>query len=289
MNYKQQNTEVKTMTQSKALTTKAREKRIDAVLEERESWATLLLESADGTDLLFARRDPTTQQPIDYYGEPCIMAKDFNGSVHTFYYEIVRERFNDEDGGWSKVPTKTSSMYTDVNDEYLDTLGAYAPKWANYLLRQSDDKTLHYAAKDHNNMVTDEYGTWFTLLEHFDHTYNTYFFWIEAELVDGKWVQYTEPDPHASTQRTADQILEYTKNLIVEKGVTYDQGQERSFSKIANAFNSIHGTELSSANIAELLLILKLVRQASSDGYHKDSMEDAVSYCALMGEELENE
>ena len=92
-----------------------------------------------------------------------------------------------------------------------------------------------------------------------------------------------------SKSRTAQEILTNCKNLIGEKGKGYDGNQERSFTAVAQAYNAINNTGISGANIAEILLLVKLVRQANSEGYHLDSAEDAVSYCALMVEELENQ
>ena len=90
-------------------------------------------------------------------------------------------------------------------------------------------------------------------------------------------------NPH----RTAHEILSQISGLIEERGKTYDKGEERSFTKVAHAYNSIKGSGLSGSDIALMLVILKLVRQETSDTVHRDSIDDLVAYSALYGEELE--
>lgn len=85
-------------------------------------------------------------------------------------------------------------------------------------------------------------------------------------------------------------FLQQASKLQMNRGEEYDAvnlvKKERSFSKVATAFNAITGKELTAAEIALILQILKDVRQWSADRYHKDSVEDCISYSALKAEEL---
>lgn len=86
--------------------------------------------------------------------------------------------------------------------------------------------------------------------------------------------------------KTASAFLVKAKQLQDERGKDYDKGAERSFSKIASAFNAITGKELTGAEVALLLQILKDVRQFSADRFHGDSVEDCIAYASLKAELL---
>lgn len=83
-------------------------------------------------------------------------------------------------------------------------------------------------------------------------------------------------------------LLEQGKSIMQQRGVEYeaDSEQERSFGSVAVAFNAITGKDLTAAEVALLLQILKDVRQWSQDRLHEDSVIDCVNYAALKGEEL---
>lgn len=84
------------------------------------------------------------------------------------------------------------------------------------------------------------------------------------------------------------ELLEQGKNIMQQRGVEYETSgeQERSFNSVAVAFNAITGKDLSAAEVALLLQVLKDVRQWSQDRLHEDSVIDCVNYAALKGEEL---
>lgn len=86
--------------------------------------------------------------------------------------------------------------------------------------------------------------------------------------------------------KTASAFLVKAKQLQDERGKDYDKGAERSFSKIASAFNAITGKEVTGAEVALLLQILKDVRQFSADRFHGDSIEDCIAYASLKAELL---
>lgn len=83
-------------------------------------------------------------------------------------------------------------------------------------------------------------------------------------------------------------LLEQGKSIMQQRGAEYetDSSQERSFNSVAVTFNAITGKELTAAEVALLLQVLKDVRQFSQDRLHEDSVIDCVNYAALKGEEL---
>lgn len=92
--------------------------------------------------------------------------------------------------------------------------------------------------------------------------------------------------PKITEPKTSTAFLQRSIQLQSERGEEYEgKGkQERSFSKIATAFNAITGKDITPAEVALILQITKMVRQCSQDRYHKDSCEDMVSYASLTAE-----
>ena len=84
------------------------------------------------------------------------------------------------------------------------------------------------------------------------------------------------------------ELLEQGKGIMQQRGAEYetDGNQERSFNAVAVAFNAITGKDLTAAEVALLLQVLKDVRQWSQDRLHEDSVIDCVNYAALKDEEL---
>lgn len=93
--------------------------------------------------------------------------------------------------------------------------------------------------------------------------------------------------------KTAEEYLSKAKKLMKERGKTYDKEKEgkpeRSMSKTIIAFNAITGHNLDESEGWLIQLLLKQVRQWSSEDFHLDSAEDSVSYSALLSESLEKE
>lgn len=84
---------------------------------------------------------------------------------------------------------------------------------------------------------------------------------------------------------TAQHILRAAMKHINDRAKTYDKPQgERSMGQTVAAFNAITGLELDESHGWLLMVLLKLVRDASAPGGHADSQEDAVSYAALLAE-----
>lgn len=87
-------------------------------------------------------------------------------------------------------------------------------------------------------------------------------------------------------------VLNKCADLQRDRGAEYDKAgqQERSFARVAQAFNAITGKDLTSAEVCLLLQVLKDVRQWSNPNrLHKDSAIDGVNYGALKVEELFNQ
>ena len=72
-----------------------------------------------------------------------------------------------------------------------------------------------------------------------------------------------------------------------ERAKTYDSEEgERSMGKTIAAFNAITGRDLTEQEGWLIMLLLKQVRQWSTEQYHHDSALDSVAYAALLAESL---
>jgi hypothetical protein len=88
---------------------------------------------------------------------------------------------------------------------------------------------------------------------------------------------------------SAEFYLKSALTTMQERGKTYDSdGGERSMGKTIAAFNAITGRELSEQDGWLLMLLLKQVRQWSTNQFHQDSALDSVAYAALLAESLAN-
>jgi hypothetical protein len=85
-------------------------------------------------------------------------------------------------------------------------------------------------------------------------------------------------------------ILNKVQEIQATRGKEYEKQKEgtkeRSFNKVATAFNAITGKDITPAEVALMLQVLKDVRQWSTDSLHEDSIVDCVSYASLKGELL---
>lgn len=87
----------------------------------------------------------------------------------------------------------------------------------------------------------------------------------------------------------AQSILTQAAAHLAKRAEQYDKPEgERSVPAVVEAFNAIKGSQV--LNYADgwlFLVLLKLVRGQTARGDAvKDSVEDAVAYAALMGEEM---
>lgn len=83
------------------------------------------------------------------------------------------------------------------------------------------------------------------------------------------------------------EFLEKSKSTMEERGEVYDSKDgERSMEKTINAFNNVTGKNLTTSHGWLIMLLLKQVRQESSENYHEDSALDSVAYSALLAESL---
>jgi len=88
----------------------------------------------------------------------------------------------------------------------------------------------------------------------------------------------------------ANEFLSTASDTMTQRGKDYDKQsdgtEERSMGKCVEAFNSITGRNLTESEGWMMLVLLKLVRQWSTDDYHHDSALDTVAYAALLAESL---
>ena len=94
----------------------------------------------------------------------------------------------------------------------------------------------------------------------------------------------SESDPISATT-----LLQDCMDVQLERGKQYDGNakQERSFKRVAMAYNAITHRDLNGSDIALILQILKDVRMYTNmDQLHEDSVLDKISYASLHGEEL---
>ena len=88
---------------------------------------------------------------------------------------------------------------------------------------------------------------------------------------------------------SAESYLKSALATMQERGKTYDSDSgERSMGKTIAAFNAITGRDLSEQEGWLLMLLLKQVRQWSTNQFHQDSALDSVAYAALLAESLAN-
>jgi hypothetical protein len=83
----------------------------------------------------------------------------------------------------------------------------------------------------------------------------------------------------------APEILTRSAEIMAERAKQYDSPEgERSMGKAVAAFNAVTGQSLSEANGWLLMVLLKMVRDNTTDKPHEDSLHDLVAYGALYGE-----
>lgn len=114
-------------------------------------------------------------------------------------------------------------------------------------------------------------------------------------MTDHNEVLYTTPnaperttiDESAKPVSAADFLSEGLKTLSA-RGKQYDPNgkKELSFNQVAEAFNAVTGKAITGADVCLMLVMLKIVRQNATDGFHLDSAVDGVNYMALWAELL---
>ena len=86
--------------------------------------------------------------------------------------------------------------------------------------------------------------------------------------------------------RVAPEFLRRAADIMTERGKQYDKpGGERSMGKTVAAFNAITGQDMTEQEGWQFMMVLKSVRFFSNSTVpHRDSLEDAIAYSALMAE-----
>lgn len=82
---------------------------------------------------------------------------------------------------------------------------------------------------------------------------------------------------------SASEILRKAGELISDRASERDVKEERSMRACVNAFNGLYDTELTEEQGWAFMILLKLSR-AKGGKVRLDDYQDAVNYCALMGE-----
>ena len=105
-------------------------------------------------------------------------------------------------------------------------------------------------------------------------------------------------DSQAAERNKADFFLREAGGLLKTRGKEYDRvtgaaddppQEERSFARVAAAFNAVHDTALTPAQVCHMLALLKQVRLFTAPTFHRDSAADGVAYMALLAEEKSTE
>lgn len=91
--------------------------------------------------------------------------------------------------------------------------------------------------------------------------------------------------------KKADDLIYEGLETLQHRGKEYEKKEgERSFQRVATAYNAITQKNLKGSDIALILRLLKDVRLFNvSTSVHHDSIVDGINYTALMGEELYHE
>ena len=163
------------------------------------------------------------------------------------------------------------------------TIRTAAPIYgARYLVQGTKEElTYHGVDVDGFYKLVSSYGTIKFLSEE-----ELYYLITRGELTP----MTTEKTPLAADaiieKASADNILQFARNTIVDRGTTYDstgQGQERSMRKVVAMFNALTGHTITEAQGWKFMACLKLAR--SEQGQHKlDNYLDGAAYMALAGE-----
>jgi hypothetical protein len=92
------------------------------------------------------------------------------------------------------------------------------------------------------------------------------------------------------TVASAPDLLQAAHRHMSDRASTYDKPEgERSMGQTVAIFNLHHGTNLTEAQGWHFMQILKDVRLFTRPGYHADSGEDGIAYCALKCEAKQRE
>lgn len=99
--------------------------------------------------------------------------------------------------------------------------------------------------------------------------------------------EHQEPEVSKSNPKIdAIAFLDKAEGLLKHRGIDYDSPEgERSMGKTVAMFNAMTGRDLSAVDGWMFMMCLKMVRQATSAGFHQDSAEDLIAYAALAAEE----
>lgn len=106
----------------------------------------------------------------------------------------------------------------------------------------------------------------------------------------GKLQDKWSENARMAAQPLAAQILSRSAEHMQDRAATYDSPEgERSMARAVAVFNAFHGLGMTEAQGWHFMQVLKDVRLFTAPGYHADSAEDGVAYCALKAEAKQRE
>ena len=150
---------------------------------------------------------------------------------------------------------------------------------AAHVAKQNIKKVLDKANNDKGSGVSSECDP----LKNYDHGIHVPASTI-PQVPENKRIKPTTAAPDIK----AVQYLEAAAKHMRDRAATYDKPQgEHSMARTVKAFNAITGQNLTEAEGWEFMLLLKQVRIFTNPAVpHKDSLEDAVAYAALLADSL---
>lgn len=104
-------------------------------------------------------------------------------------------------------------------------------------------------------------------------------------------VAYRVMDSTSAKTIKAPDVLAAAAKHMADRAATYDASgkEERSMDAAVKAFNALCRRDLSESEGWVLLACLKASRLFQRPGFHQDSAEDLVAYCALLAESKSKE
>jgi hypothetical protein len=154
---------------------------------------------------------------------------------------------------WPETTHSVSELYNKTDFEFKPTISVTSTKWP-----ETDERIDNIG----RNRTEDDLGH-----------YNA--------------PERTTSDEVRQPVSAADFLSEGLKTLS-ERGKQYDPNgkKELSFNQVAEAFNAVTGKTITGADVCLMLMMLKIVRQNATTGFHLDSAVDGVNYMALWAELL---
>lgn len=89
-----------------------------------------------------------------------------------------------------------------------------------------------------------------------------------------------------TTASPAEELLQNALYIVEQRGKDYDKGAERSLKRIAELWSAYCKKELTEADVASMMILLKVARQTYSPG-RQDHWADIAGYASLGWESVD--